>query len=128
MLKTPLKALAIYFNKPVSVGWYLGECQAGGARRPGYLLLCASGRQDQSELGRCSRNHSYDLREAGIPEAEQKFLAGVGAQYESESVYHSLRTEWEKLGVVFLDMDTALRERPEIVKEYFGHDHSRRRQ
>ncbi|HZB95063.1 MAG TPA: Fe-S cluster assembly protein SufB, partial [Herpetosiphonaceae bacterium] len=56
----------------------------------------------------------------GIPEAEQKFLAGVGAQYESESVYHSLRAEWEKLGVVFLDMDSGLREHADIVKEYFG--------
>src|SRR5713101_9680092 len=56
----------------------------------------------------------------GIPEAEKKFLAGVGAQYESEVVYHSLREEWTKLGVVFLDMDSALREHPDIVKEYFG--------
>ncbi len=56
----------------------------------------------------------------GIPEAEKKYLAGVGAQYESEVVYHSLREEWTKLGVVFLDMDSALREYPDIVKEYFG--------
>ena len=56
----------------------------------------------------------------GIPEAERKFLAGVGAQYDSEVVYHSLRAEWEKLGVIFLDMDTGLRERPEIVREYFA--------
>ena len=47
----------------------------------------------------------------GIPEAERKFLAGVGAQYDSEVVYHSLREEWEKIGVVFLDMDSGLRER-----------------
>jgi len=56
----------------------------------------------------------------GIPEAEKKFLAGVGAQYESESVYHNLKEEWEKLGVIFLDTDSALREHPDIVKEYFG--------
>src|SRR5438105_6410197 len=56
----------------------------------------------------------------GIPEAEKKFLAGVGAQYESEVVYHSLREEWTKQRVVFLDMDSALREHPDIVKEYFG--------
>ncbi len=56
----------------------------------------------------------------GIPEAERKFLAGVGAQYDSEVVYHSLRAEWEKLGVIFLDMDTGLREHPEIVREYFA--------
>ena len=56
----------------------------------------------------------------GIPEAERKFLAGVGAQYESEVVYHSLKDEWEKMGVVFLDMDSGLREHEEIVKEYFA--------
>src|SRR6516164_11518110 len=56
----------------------------------------------------------------GIPEAEKKFLAGVGAQYESEVVYHSLREDLEKQGVIFLDMDSGLREHPEIVREYFG--------
>ena len=56
----------------------------------------------------------------GIPEAERKFLAGVGAQYESEVVYHSLKEEWGKLGVVFLDMDSGLREHEEMVKEYFA--------
>ena len=56
----------------------------------------------------------------GIPEAERKFLAGVGAQYESEVIYHSLRKDLEELGVLFLDMDTAVREHPDIVKQYFG--------
>ncbi len=56
----------------------------------------------------------------GIPEAERKFLAGVGAQYESEVVYHKLREDLEAQGVIFLDMDSALREHPEIVREYFG--------
>ncbi len=56
----------------------------------------------------------------GIPEAEQKILAGVGAQYESEMVYHSLKEEWEKLGVIFLDTDTGLKQYPEIFKEYFA--------
>ena len=56
----------------------------------------------------------------GIPEAERKFLAGVGAQYESEVIYHSLREDLEKQGVLFLDMDSGLREHPELVKKYFG--------
>ena len=56
----------------------------------------------------------------GIPEAERKFLAGVGAQYDSEVVYHSIREDLEREGVVFLDMDSGLREHPEIVREYFG--------
>lgn len=56
----------------------------------------------------------------GIPEAERKYLAGVTAQYESEVVYHRNREDLEELGVIFCDMDTALREHPELVKEYFG--------
>ena len=56
----------------------------------------------------------------GIPEAEKKFLAGVGAQYESEVVYHNLREDLEKQGVLFLDTDSALKEQPEIFKKYFG--------
>jgi Fe-S cluster assembly protein SufB len=55
----------------------------------------------------------------GIPEAEKKVLAGVGAQYESEVVYHSLEEELEKLGVLFLDMDVAVQKHPELVKKYF---------
>ena len=56
----------------------------------------------------------------GIPEAERKFLAGVSAQYESEVVYHNIREDLEKQGVIFLDMDTALREHEDIVKKYFA--------
>ncbi len=56
----------------------------------------------------------------GIPEAEKKFLAGVGAQYESEVVYHHLRDDLKKQGVIFLDTDTALKEQPEIFKKYFA--------
>jgi Fe-S cluster assembly protein SufB len=56
----------------------------------------------------------------GIPEAERKYLAGVTAQYESEVVYHRNREDLEKQGIIFCDMDTALREYPEIVKQYFG--------
>src|ERR687895_557618 len=56
----------------------------------------------------------------GIPQAEREILAGVGAQYESEVVYHSLKEEWEKAGVVFLDMDGGLREHEDLVREYFG--------
>ena len=56
----------------------------------------------------------------GIPEAERKFLAGVGAQYDSEVVYHSIQKDLEDQGVVFLDMDSGLREHPDLVREYFG--------
>ena len=56
----------------------------------------------------------------GIPEAERTVLAGVGAQYESEVVYHSLKKEWEDLGVIFMDTDLALKECPDILKKYFA--------
>jgi Fe-S cluster assembly protein SufB len=56
----------------------------------------------------------------GIPEAEKKYLAGVGAQYESEVVYHKLKEDLEQQGVLFLDMDSGLREHEELVKQYFG--------
>ncbi len=64
------------------------------------------------------------IREAferlGVPEAEKKFLAGVGAQFESEVVYHNIQKELEKQGVIFTDMDTAVKEYPDLVREYFG--------
>jgi Fe-S cluster assembly protein SufB len=56
----------------------------------------------------------------GIPEAEKKYLAGVGAQYESEVVYHKLKEDLEAQGVLFLDMDSGLREHEDLVKQYFG--------
>ncbi|MBI2942541.1 MAG: Fe-S cluster assembly protein SufB [Chloroflexi bacterium] len=56
----------------------------------------------------------------GIPEAERKFLAGVSAQYESEVVYHSIRDDLRKQGVIFVDTDTAVREHPDLVREYLG--------
>ncbi len=56
----------------------------------------------------------------GIPQAEQKFLAGVGAQYESEVVYKQLKKKWQDLGVIFCDMTTALNEHPELIKKYFA--------
>ncbi len=55
----------------------------------------------------------------GVPQAERKFLAGVGAQYESEMIYHNLKDKWAKQGVVFEDMSTAAIKYPELVKKYF---------
>ncbi|MFO7782204.1 MAG: Fe-S cluster assembly protein SufB [Spirochaetia bacterium] len=65
-----------------------------------------------------------DIRETfdriGIPEAEKKYLAGVGAQYDSEVVYHNIQKRLEDKGVIFSDPETAVREYPEIVQKYFG--------
>lgn len=56
----------------------------------------------------------------GVPQAERSMLAGVGAQFESEVIYKRLKEKWEKKGVVFLDTDSALKEYPELFKQYFG--------
>ncbi|MDY6845942.1 MAG: Fe-S cluster assembly protein SufB [Chloroflexota bacterium] len=56
----------------------------------------------------------------GIPEAEQKYLSGVGAQYESEMIYHSVLTELEEKGVIFLSIEEGLRQHPELFREYFS--------
>jgi Fe-S cluster assembly protein SufB len=56
----------------------------------------------------------------GIPEAEKKYLAGVGAQYESEMVYHNLQKQWTEKGVLFLDPETALRQHEDLFREHFG--------
>jgi Fe-S cluster assembly protein SufB len=71
-------------------------------------------------VGRRSRGHQEHVREARHPEAERKFLAGVGAQYESEVVYHSLQKDLEDKGVIFLDTDEALRQYPELFREYWA--------
>jgi Fe-S cluster assembly protein SufB len=56
----------------------------------------------------------------GVPEAERKFLAGLGAQYESEMVYHSIQEHLEKQGVIFLSIEDGLRQHPDLFREYFG--------
>jgi Fe-S cluster assembly protein SufB len=61
---------------------------------------------------------TYD--KLGIPEAEKKYLAGVGGQYDSEVVYHNIRADLEKLGVIFMGTDQALKEHPEMFREYYG--------
>ena len=56
----------------------------------------------------------------GVPEAERKFLAGLGAQYESEMVYHSIQEHLEKQGVIFLSIEDGLKQYPDLFREYFG--------
>src|SRR3989344_1892955 len=71
-----------------------------------------------TDLSTIDFNNTSD--KLGIPEAERKFLGGVGAQYDSEVIYHKIRDDLGKQGVIFLDMDSAVREHPETVKRYFG--------
>ena len=81
-----------------------------------YLKSSDSTERDWGDVPDDIRNTFERL---GIPEAEQKWLSGVTAQYESEAVYHSIREDLEKQGVIFLDMDSGLKEYPEIVKKWF---------
>ena len=83
-----------------------------------YYIKPTGERSDDWEDVPESIKNTYE--KLGIPEAERKYLAGGTAQYESEVVYHRNREDLEAQGVIFLDMDSALREHPELVKEYFG--------
>ncbi|HSI20123.1 MAG TPA: Fe-S cluster assembly protein SufB [Verrucomicrobiae bacterium] len=116
MLEKRLEAYGIFCDKPMPTwGADLSELDF---EEMTYFL------RSQDRPGRSWDDVPDRIKETferiGVPEAERKFLAGVGAQYESEVVYHSLKEEWEKQGVIFLDMDSALREYPEIVRQHFG--------
>src|SRR5687767_11491257 len=83
-----------------------------------YYIKPTSGQVDEWDELPDAIKATYE--KLGIPEAERKYLAGVTAQFESEVVYHRNRVELEAQGILFCDMDTALREYPDLVKQYFG--------
>ena len=110
------EALDIFFARPIPT-W--GPDLSGIDYQDIYYYI-----KPVETQGRSWDDVPQDIRETfdrlGIPEAERKFLAGAGAQFESEAVYHSLKQEWERQGVIFLDSDGGLREHPDVYKEYFG--------
>lgn len=83
------------------------------------IYYARHGAQETDDWGEVPEEIRNVYDRLGIPEAERKMLAGVGAQYESEMVYHKLKEQWEAQGVVFLDMDDAVHSHPELVKQYF---------
>jgi Fe-S cluster assembly protein SufB len=83
-----------------------------------YYVKASSG--NETSWDEVPADIKYTFDRLGIPEAEQKFLAGAGAQFESEVVYHSIRKDLEAKGVIFTDTDSALRDYPDLFKEYFG--------
>ncbi|MGV9661472.1 Fe-S cluster assembly protein SufB [Nocardia niigatensis] len=117
MLDFRLKALRIFDKKPMpSWGSNLEGIDFDNIK----YFVRSSEKQAASweELPEDIKN-TYD--KLGIPEAEkQRLVAGVAAQYESEVVYHSIREDLEKQGVIFLDTDTGLKEHPELFQKYFG--------
>ncbi|MFO7264756.1 MAG: Fe-S cluster assembly protein SufB [Bacillota bacterium] len=111
-----LRALEIFFKKPMPT-W--GADLSGIDLDNIYYYVRPTDRKGRSwdEVPEYIKK-TFDR--LGIPEAERKYLAGVAAQYESEVVYHSIREELAKQGVIFVDTDTAVREYPELVRKYFG--------
>ena len=111
-----LKSLAAFRSKPVpNWGGDLSQLNFDDI----YYFVKATDRQGKS-WDDVPAEIKNTFEKLGIPEAERKFLAGVGAQYESEVVYHSLREDLQKKGVIFVDTDTAVREHPDLVREYLG--------
>ncbi|MGA7097191.1 MAG: Fe-S cluster assembly protein SufB [Acidimicrobiia bacterium] len=118
MLQFRLKAYQRFLRKPIPKWGGGGALDTIDFDDIYYYVKPAGEQQKDWDMVPESIKETY--RKLGIPEAERKYLAGVTAQYESEVVYHRNRDDLEKLGVLFTDMDTALREYPDIVKEYFG--------
>ncbi|AJK68910.1 Fe-S cluster assembly protein SufB [Corynebacterium marinum] len=117
MLQERLKALSIFDKKPMPTwGADLSGIHFDTIK---YFVRSTEGQaQSWEDLPEDIKN-TYDR--LGIPEAEkQRLVAGVAAQYESEVVYHQIREDLEEQGVIFLDTDSALKEQPELFKEYFG--------
>jgi len=116
MRKFRLHALDVFNSKPLPTwGPDLSGIDFNSLRY--YLKPTEKKATDWNELPEDIRRTFERL---GIPEAERKYFAGVGAQYDSESVYHSIKEELSKKGVIFVDTDTAVKQYPELVKKYFG--------
>ena len=117
MLEKRLKALSIFERKPMPT--WGADLSGIDFDQIKYFVRSTEGQaQSWEDLPEEIRN-TYDR--LGIPEAErQRLVAGVAAQYESEVVYHQIREDLEEQGVIFLDTDTALKEQPELFREYFG--------
>ena len=116
MLRFRLKALEHFFKRPMP-NW--GADLSGIDFDNIYYYI-----KPVDEMGRSWEDVPDSIRNTfdrlGIPEAERNFLAGVSAQYDSEVVYHSIREDLSKLGVLFSDCDTGLRDHEELFKRYFG--------
>lgn len=115
MLEYRLKSLKCFLEKPMPTwGVDLSKMDFDDYT---YYLRPSDDKTDKWEEVPETIKNTFD--KLGIPEAEQKFLAGASAQYESEVVYHNMLDEVKEKGVIFLDIDSGLREYPEIFKKYF---------
>ncbi len=117
MLDFRLKAYKIYREKPMPT-WGSPFLQDIDFENIHYYIKPTDRKSRNWEDVPAEIKSTFD--KLGIPEAERKFLAGVGAQYESETVYHSLQAHLEEKGVIFVDTDTAVQKYPELVQKYFA--------
>jgi Fe-S cluster assembly protein SufB len=118
MLEFRLEALKTYYSKPMPKwGGDLSTLEETLDEIYYYL-------KPQERMERSWDDVPQDIKDTfeklGIPEAERKVLAGVGAQYESEMVYHSLKKEWEDKGIIFESIEDGLRKYPELFREHFS--------
>jgi Fe-S cluster assembly protein SufB len=116
MLDFRLRSYKIFQSKPMP-NWG-GDTSGIDFDNIYYYIKPTEGQVDAWEELPDSVKDTYE--KLGIPEAERKYLAGVTAQYESEVVYHRNREDLEAQGVIFSDMDSAVREQPELIQKYFG--------
>ena len=117
MLKSRLKGLSLFGRKPMPT-W---GSDLSGIDFDNIKYFVRSTEKQAGSWEELPEDIRATYDRLGIPEAEkQRLVSGVAAQYESEVVYHKINEELEKQGVVFLDTDTALKEHPELFREYFG--------
>lgn len=117
MLQNRLKALEIFYSKPMP-NW--GADLSGIDFDAIHYYVTPTEKSAEKTWEEVPAEIKKTYERLGIPQAEQEMLAGVGAQYESEMIYHSLKEDLEKQGVIFSDVETATREHPELVRQYFG--------
>jgi Fe-S cluster assembly protein SufB len=118
MLEFRLKAYQRFLRKPLPMWVGDGKLENIDFDNIYYYIKPTEDQAEEWDMVPDSIKDTYE--KLGIPEAERKYLAGVSAQYESEVVYHRNREDLEEKGVIFTDMDTAVREHRELVQEYFG--------
>ncbi len=118
MLNFRLKALKIFQAKPMPT--WGGDLSTLDATLDEIYYYIKPQEQMERSWDDVPQEIKDTFEKLGIPEAERKVLAGVGAQYESEMVYHSLKKEWEEKGVIFESIEDGLRLYPDLFREYFG--------
>ncbi len=116
-----VKSYHHFLEKPMPTGFWGGSIQNYNLDFDDIFYFARASDRPEQDWSDVPEYIKDTFDKLGIPEAEKKSLiAGVGAQYDSEVVYHSIREDLEKLGVIFVDTDSAVRDYPEIVQPYFG--------